>query len=137
MSEETTTRKKNVQQDVEIAVLAKEVEHLGKSVDTLNATMSDKIKNLTDVVRSFIEIADKKVDRDTYLADKLAQGGELAKMQDRLKVVEDEHKTMAIRQEAIDSDRKKIWGFSQGGISLVISLLTMITLFASVLGIFK
>lgn len=134
MSEEKS--KKNIEQDVEIAVLAKEVEHMGKSVETLNISMSEKIKTLTEVVRSFIEIADKKLDRDTYLSDKLAQGQELAKIQDRLKVVEDDHKTIAIRQQAIGEDRKKIWGISQGSLSFLISVLTLITLGAAVIAIF-
>lgn len=134
MPEEKASR--SAKHEVEIAVLAKELEHLGKSMDSLKLELSERMRGLTDVVRSFVEIADKKLDRDTYHNDKLELGKTLTEIQGNLSKIDKEHREMEIRQEAIESDRKKIWGLSQNTISFVISILTLISLAAAVVGIF-
>lgn len=127
---------KNLKQDVEIAVLAKEVEHLGDSVDSLKISIGERINSLIDIVKSFIEIADKKIDRETYLADKKLHETEIHKMQEKLTNIENSHREMQITTNAINDERKKIWGMSRGTLSFFVQILTFITLLVTVLQLF-
>lgn len=127
---------KNVKQDIEIAVLAKEVEHMGENLNSFKESIGERMQSLTEVIKGFIEIANKKVDRDIYLEDKRQLGIQLARMEDDIKQNTDFRKTYVATKNGQETERKTIWGFSQGSISFIISLLTLVTLGVTVIGIF-
>lgn len=129
--------KKDSTQDVEIAVLTKEVEHMSKSVLSLEKMMSERVNSLTETIRSFIEVANKKVDRDIYLEDKRTTSIQISELKSEVKKNTDFRKEYVVADHTRDETEKKIWGFSQGGISSIISILTIITLIAAVIAIFK
>lgn len=129
--------KKDNVQDVELAVLAKEVEHMGKSVDDFKKMLSQQIGSLGETIKGFIEIANKKVDRDVYLEDKRQQTITISEIKAEIKKNEDFRKTHTASQNAKEGERKTIFGVTQGTISTVINMLTIITLIAAVTAIFK
>lgn len=128
---------KNVKQDIEIAVLAKEVEHMGENLNSFKESIGERMQSLTEVIKGFIEIANKKVDRDIYLEDKRQLGIQLLSMQDDIKKNTDFRKTYIATRNGHAAERKTIWGFSQGSITFLISILTLVTLVAAVIGIFS
>ena len=123
-------------QDVQIAVMAKEMQHLSEKISTLAGTFSDRFNSLTDVVRRFIDISENKVDRETYLADQKKTDDEIISMRLRLNALEDFQKGIEYGTQSREKEQRKIWGFSTGSISFVIQLLTLITLTAAVLKLF-
>ena len=137
MQEEHRKNTKNSQQDIEIAVLAKEMEHMGKNVEVLRIQLVDKMREVTEVVRSFIEIANGKVDIEIYTEDKRQLGLKLRDMQEEIDANTEFRKAYDAIKQGGEAAKKTIWGFSQGSLSLLISILTFITLTVSVIGLFK
>lgn len=127
----------NIKQDIEIAVLAKEVEHMGDSLNSFKETIKGQMATLTSVINSFIEITNKKVNRDVYLDDRRQSAIAASKMDARMIEVENFCKETFISSKSSEKERRKILGISQNTISIIINLLTIITLVAAVMVIFK
>lgn len=117
--------KDNQKQDVQIAVMAQEMKHFG-----------ERIESLTDVVKRFIDISDKKLDRETYLADRKTSYDEMKSMSLRLAALEDFQKGVEYGEKGKENEQRKIWGMSTGTIGLIINLLTLVTLAAAVFQLF-
>lgn len=118
--------KEDKKQDVQIAVMTQEMKHFGQRIDSL-----------TDVVKRFIEISEKKLDRDIYLDDRRKTEDELRAHNLRLQSLEDFQKGTEFGQKAKETEQKKIWGMSNGTLGLIINLLTLITLVAAVFKLFS
>lgn len=125
------------QNDVEIAVLAKEVEHMGDNLNSFKESMSERLQSLTEVIKSFVEIANKKVDRDLYLEDRREMAKQLELMESEIKKNTDFRKELTASQQGKSEGVKTVLGLSQGAISSVISLLTIVTLIAAVAALFQ
>lgn len=129
--------KKDSTQDVEIAVLAKELEHMVKNISSLEKTTAERIQSLTETIRSFIEVASKKVDRDVYLEDKRNMALQISELRADVKKNADFRKEMNVSIQTKNATEKNIWGVSQGTLQTIMSLLTLVTLVAAVVAIFQ
>lgn len=125
------------QYDVEIAVLAKEMQYVGDNLDSFKESVSERLQSLTDVIKSFIEISNKKVDNDVYLEDKRQLAFKLQKMETDIAANTDYRKVHSASESGKEQGLKSIWGISQGTVSMIINFLSIITLAAAVITIFK
>jgi predicted nucleic acid-binding Zn-ribbon protein len=125
-----TEKDKNA--EVEIAVLAAEFKHLSDVVNTLKETFSSQMGSLSAHVKSFIDISDRKVDRESYMEDKKHFNNQILRLQEDIKSLQDYRRTQEAVVDSATKERKKIWGISSEMLRTIISLLTLITLVAAV-----
>lgn len=129
--------KKDSTQDVEIAVLTKQVEHMGDNLNSLKESMKEEMQSLKSIITSFIEITNKKVDRDVYLEDKRQMNLMFSELRETVRLNEDFRKESSISERTKSQTELKIWGVSRGTMSFIIGILTIVTLISAVSAIFK
>lgn len=112
--------------ETQIAVIVKDLDYLGKRIGTL-----------TDVVQKFIEVSEKKVDRETYLIDKQFQFKVNERVDKQLNVLEDFRKGFENGMSARKEEREKILGIGTGTLAVMIQILSFFTLLAGVVTIFR
>lgn len=130
MADKETTR------DVEIAVLATEFKHLSDVVDSLKETFSTQMGSLSSLIKGFLDISDKKVDRESYMEDKKHFNNQILRLQEDIKSLQDYRRTQEVVADSTVKERKKIWGISTEMLRTIISLLTLITLVGAVVAMF-
>lgn len=102
---------------VKLALLIREVQSLGKHVFNLN-----------DSVAKFIELTDKKVDKQIYIEDKKHNERLHDLMDRRVKKLENEHENAQVARAAKKEQKDKILGVSKGAWFVIMQVVNLFVL---------
>lgn len=102
---------------IKLAILVREVQ-----------SMRGDVKQLNGNINKFIEISDRKIDRDVYLADKAHWEDRHQKAEARILKLENQHENWKIAKEAKQEERDKILGLTKGTWLAIIQVFQILAL---------
>jgi hypothetical protein len=102
---------------IKLALLVREVQ-----------SMRGDVKQLNGNINKFIEISDRKIDRDVYLSDKTHWEDRYQKAEGRIQKLENQHENWKIAKEAKSEEREKILGLSKGAWITIVQVVQILVL---------